>query len=134
MNLLGEREPEIYGFETYDELMNSLIEFGNTLGVSISYFQSNCEGEIVDKLQKIRFETDGVLLNAAAYTHTSVAIHDTIKVVQYPVVEIHMSDPQNREKFRHFSFIESVAIKTFKGEGADSYKNGLEYLSKYINR
>ncbi len=123
LNLLGTREPGIYGemnFEAYlEELRN---EFP---GVEIGYFQSNIEGEIIDKLHQTGFSADGIILNAAAYTHTSVAIGDAVKAIKTPVVEIHISNIFSREDFRHVSFIAPYCRGSIAGFGLSSYRLAL---------
>lgn len=126
LNLLGTREPEIYGSTTLLSINLSLEEYAKNLDSSIEleFFQSNSEGEIVDKIQNSRLY-DGLIINPAAYTHTSVAIADAIKAMQIPTAEVHLSNIQNREDFRKKSFISPVAIGTVAGFGAESYKMAL---------
>ncbi len=126
LNLLGTRETEIYGskgFEAFYEDLKS--EYSN---IAFEYFQSNIEGEIIDHLQKEGFSADGILLNAAAYTHTSVGIADAIKSIDSPVIEIHISNTFSREEFRHKSFISPVAKGIIAGFGLDSYRLGVESI------
>ena len=126
LNLLGTRETEIYGskgFEAFYEDLKS--EYSN---IAFEYFQSNTEGEIIDHLQKEGFSADGILLNAAAYTHTSVGIADAIKSIDSPVIEIHISNTFSREEFRHKSFISPVAKGIIAGFGLDSYRLGVESI------
>jgi len=128
LNLLGRREPNIYGSVTFDEYLNALKkEFSN---VKFDYFQSNIEGEIINQIQKVGFSHDGILLNAAAYTHTSVAIGDAIKAINSPVIEIHISNTFSREDFRHKSYITPVAKGLIVGFGIDSYRLGVLSLVK----
>lgn len=119
LNLLGTREPEIYGSlsfkEYFEELQSKYTE------VTLSYFQSNIEGELIDKLQEVGFSYDGIVLNAAAYTHTSVGIGDTVKAIETPVVEVHISNTFKREDFRHLSHISSGAKGIILGFGLQSY-------------
>lgn len=126
LNLLGVREPGIYGsrgFESYyDELQK---RYPN---VNLHYFQSNHEGAIIDKIHEIGFSYDGIVLNAGAYTHTSVAIHDAIAAVNTPVIEVHISNVHKREEFRHHSFISSVSQGVICGFGLDSYRLAIEAL------
>lgn len=126
LNLLGVREPGIYGsrgFESYyDELQK---RYPN---VNLHYFQSNHEGAIIDKIHEIGFSYDGIVLNAGAYTHTSVAIHDAIAAVNTPVIEVHISNVHKREEFRHHSFISSVSHGVICGFGLDSYRLAIEAL------
>ena len=130
LNLLGKREPNIYGSVTFEEYLKSLKkEFSN---IEFDYFQSNIEGEIIDQLQKVGFSSDSVLLNAAAYTHTSVAIGDAIKAIDTPVIEIHISNTFSRENFRHKSFITPVAKGLIIGFGIDSYRLGILSLTNQV--
>ena len=129
LNLLGEREPEYYGKLTLAELQKELDTFAAPLGFELRHFQSNHEGVIIDKLQEIRKEAAGVLLNAAGLTHTSIVLFDTIQAINLPVVEIHLSDTSKRELFRKQSFMTPACIATFKGEKIESYKKGLKFLS-----
>ena len=130
LNLLGIREPDIYGRETYDDLVGFIKAVAAESGVEVEVRQTNHEGVIVDWIQECRGRFDALVLNAAAYTHTSVAIHDAIKAVQVRTVEVHLSEPKNRDDFRKVSFIESVAEKTCSGRGFDSYKDAIEHLVK----
>ena len=129
LNLLGMREPAIYGHQTYAELEAFLAKTAKDLGVEVEVRQSNHEGAIVDWIQECRGTFDALVLNAAAYTHTSVAIHDAIKAVQVRTVEVHLSDPKTREDFRKVSFVESVAEKTCAGRGFESYADALRHLA-----
>jgi 3-dehydroquinate dehydratase-2 len=120
LNLLGKREPEIYGSQTFEDFLKTLqSEFKN---VEIDYFQSNIEGEIINKIQETGFSYDGIILNAGAYTHTSIGIGDAIKAVTTPVVEVHISNTFSRETFRHQSYISPVAKGVIIGFGLDSYR------------
>ncbi|MBS1682629.1 MAG: type II 3-dehydroquinate dehydratase [Bacteroidetes bacterium] len=126
LNLLGKREPEIYGnenFETYFENLKKRFP-----SVELHYFQSNVEGEIVSKLQEIGFSFDGIVLNAASYTHTSIAIHDAIGAIKTPVVEVHISNVYAREEFRHKSIITANCKGLITGFGLESYAMALGYL------
>ena len=119
LNLLGKREPEIYGANSFDDYFKELqIKFSD---VDLSYFQSNIEGEIIDKLHEVGFNYDGVVLNAAAYTHTSVGIGDAVKAVSTPVIEVHISNVHAREEFRHHSYIAANAKGIIVGFGLKSY-------------
>ena len=129
LNLLGMREPAIYGHQTYAELEAFLAKTAKDLGVEVEVRQSNHEGVIVDWIQECRGTFDALVLNAAAYTHTSVAIHDAIKAVQVRTVEVHLSDPKTREDFRKVSFVKSVAEKTCAGRGFESYADALRHLA-----
>ena len=119
LNLLGKREPEIYGANSFDDYFKELqIKFSD---VDLSYFQSNIEGEIIDKLHEVGFNYDGVVLNAAAYTHTSVGIGDAVKAIDTPVIEVHISNIHDREEFRHQSYIAANAKGIIVGFGLKSY-------------
>ncbi|MBW6490283.1 MAG: 3-dehydroquinate dehydratase [Lentimicrobium sp.] len=123
LNLTGIREPEIYGFSGFDQYISTLrSEFPD---VDLDYFQSNIEGELINKLHEAGFETDGIILNAGAYTHTSVAIGDAVEAIKAPVVEVHMSNVWAREEFRHFSYISSAAAGVIAGFGLGSYRLAL---------
>tara|TARA_B100001250_G_scaffold236754_1_gene203356 strand:- start:180 stop:599 length:420 start_codon:yes stop_codon:yes gene_type:complete len=128
LNLLGTREPGIYGNLTFEQYFKDLeSEFSQ---IEFDYFQSNIEGELIDRIQKEGFSCDGILLNAAAYTHTSVGIGDAIKSIDTPVIEIHISNTFSRENFRHKSYITPVAKGIIVGFGLDSYRLGVESFLK----
>lgn len=124
LNLLGKREPNIYGSITFTEFYNQVLQ--KYPNISIDYFQSNNEGELIDKLHEVGFDFDGVILNAAAYTHTSVAIGDAVKAIQTPVVEVHISNTFNREAFRHHSYISPNAKGVILGFGLQSYELAIQ--------
>ena len=124
LNLLGKREPEIYGANSFDDYFKELQN--KFLDVNLSYFQSNIEGEIIDKLHEVGFSYDGVILNAAAYTHTSVGIGDAVKAIETPVVEVHISNVHAREEFRHHSYIAANAKGVIVGFGLKSYDLAIE--------
>lgn len=127
LNMLGTREPEIYGHETLDDIAGQLEDRAQELGFTIDMRQSNHEGHLIDWIQEANaVGAKAVLLNAGGYTHTSIAIHDAIKAVKVPVYEVHLSDPMKREAFRHLSYIEPVAKATFAGHGAASYTLALD--------
>ena len=129
LNLLGAREPGIYGDESFENYLESIRT--KYPGVDISFFQSNVEGELIDKIQEVGFDHDGIILNAAAYTHTSVGIGDAVKAIQTPVIEVHISNTFAREEFRHNSFISAGAAGIIIGFGLKSYE--LALLS-FLNR
>lgn len=133
INLLGTREPEIYGALTLEKINEELREFAASIGVEIETFQSNIEGEIVDKIQQAKNNCEGIVINPAAYTHTSVAIRDAISAVAMPTVEVHLSNIHSREEFRKHSFIAPVCIGQIAGFNAESYKLGLKGLVDYLN-
>lgn len=130
LNLLGLREPAIYGSRDFKALKAFILENGLDLGLQIELFQSNHEGAIVDKIQQAYGVFDGIVINPAAYTHTSVAILDALKAVSIPTVEVHLSDVDSREEFRRHSFVSLYAEKVIKGHGFDGYKEALEYFSE----
>lgn len=123
LNLLGKREPEIYGNQTFEQFFNDLQK--KYPQVELTYFQNNIEGEIINKIHEIGFDFDGIILNAGAYTHTSIAIADAIKSVKTPVIEVHISNTFARETFRHHSYISPVAKGVVLGFGMKSYELAL---------
>ena len=129
LNMLGVREPEIYGKETYETLCESINDYADKKGIEVKIFQSNHEGEIVDIIQSAYGLYDGIVINPAAYTHTSVAILDALKAVGIPTVEVHLSDINSREEFRKHSFVSMIAVKTICGLGFEGYRKALEYFS-----
>ncbi|MBQ8409518.1 MAG: type II 3-dehydroquinate dehydratase [Clostridia bacterium] len=128
LNMLGLREPDIYGKQDYNALCELIGNTCDGLGIEHEIFQSNHEGVIVDKIQEAYGKIDGIVINPAAYTHTSVAILDALKAVSIPTVEVHISDINTREEFRKHSFVSLVAIKTVAGLGFDGYRVAIEYL------
>ncbi len=129
LNLLGLREPKIYGTQNYAALCDLVECTCRSLGIEFEIYQSNHEGCIIDKIQEAYGKFDGIVINPAAYTHTSVAILDAIKAVSIPTVEVHISDINSREEFRRVSYISAAAVKTFAGYGLDGYKMAIEYLA-----
>lgn len=133
INMLGVREKEIYGTCTYAELLNKYKVWAEELGIEICAFQSNVEGEIVNYIQKAYFDGfDAIVINPAAYTHTSIAILDALKAVKLPAIEIHISDINEREEFRKHSYIKDYCIKSIIGKGIVGYKIALEEMKKYL--
>ena len=129
LNMLGVREPEIYGKTSYNDLKKIIKKKANELGVKVKIYQSNHEGDLVDKIQEAYFKrADGIIINPGAYTHTSIALFDAIKAVNIPTVEVHISDPDSRENFRQISYIRMAAKKTISGHGTNGYLEALEYL------
>lgn len=126
LNLLGKREPGIYGSNTMEASFAALQE--RFPGVELEYYQSNVEGELINKLHEVGFTYDGIVLNAGAYTHTSVAIHDAIKAIAAPVVEVHISNVYQRETYRHTSLITGACVGVIGGFGMDSYRLAIEAL------
>ncbi len=132
MNMLGLRETEKYGTMTLKDLEKELYAFSFELGIDIETFQSNFEGEIVEKIHQTKDNFDGIVINAGAYTHTSVAIRDAISAVNIPTVEVHMTNIYKREEFRHHSYIAPVCIGQISGFGINSYKLGLKAVVDYL--
>jgi 3-dehydroquinate dehydratase-2 len=134
LNMLGIREPGIYGTQNYAALERICRETCAELGVECEVFQSNHEGAIVDRIQQALGESDGIVINPAAYTHTSIAILDALKAVQLPAVEIHISDVSAREDFRQISYAGKACIKTYMGLGLDGYRQAILYLKEYLDQ
>ena len=131
MNLLGIRQPEIYGNTDYVDLENMISAEAERLEVTVSFFQSNHEGDLVDAIQQAYFDkVDGILINPGAYTHTSIALLDAVKSVGIPTVEVHISDPDAREEFRHVSYIRDACIGSIRGRGVQGYLAGLKLLAE----
>lgn len=131
INMLGIREPEIYGRQSYEDLVNLIKKHAAEIGVEVEFYQSNHEGDLVDAIQKAYFDhIDGIVFNPAAYTHTSVAIADAVKGVGLPTVEVHISEVSKREDFRQISYIRDVACLTVTGMGFDGYLKALDHLAK----
>ena len=128
LNLLGTREPGVYGNQSFEEYLQVLVK--DYPEISFDYFQSNIEGALIDQIQKVGFSCDAILLNAAAYTHTSVGIGDAVKAIDVPVIEVHISNTFSREDFRHKSYLTPVAKGIIVGFGLDSYRLGVEALLK----
>jgi 3-dehydroquinate dehydratase-2 len=129
MNMLGIREPEIYGSLTLEEINRQLLQKGGELGLDLDFFQSNHEGAIIDKIQECYGTADGIVINPGAYTHYSIAIRDALAAVGIPTVEVHLSDINSREDFRKISVIKNVCIKQIWGKGVKSYTEALEFLA-----
>ena len=129
MNMLGIRQPEIYGRATYQNLVDMIRAEADRMGVEVSFFQSNHEGALVDAIHQAYFDkVDGIVINPAAYTHTSVALLDAVKAVGIPTVEVHVSDPDSREEFRHVSYIRAACVSTIRGHGLPGYLEALHLL------
>ena len=126
LNMLGQREPEIYGTQTLLDIQKLCEKTGQQHNLEIDFRQSNHEGELVEWIQDAIDKIDGLIINAAAYTHTSVAIHYALKLLSCPIVEVHLSDPETREKFRHHSYIAPLATNIIKGKGVDGYVQAIE--------
>lgn len=132
INMLGIREPGIYGKNTFADLLALLDETAAQLGIQVEQFQSNHEGDIVDKIQWAYGKVDGIVINPAAYTHTSVAILDALKAVSIPAVEVHISDVDSREAFRQVSYAGLACCKTIKGHGLEGYREAIQYLDELL--
>ena len=130
LNMLGIREPAIYGAENYDSLCRMINEFAEGHGIDVEIFQSNHEGDLVDKIQQAYGTFDGIVINPAAYTHTSIALLDAVKAVGIPTVEVHISDVSRREEFRQISYIRQACIATISGHGLKGYIEAIELLMK----
>ena len=133
INMLGIREPGIYGSQSYGELLRLLEVWANELGVDMEHYQSNHEGCLVDKIQAAYGCFDGIVINPAAYTHTSIAILDALKAVAIPAVEVHISDVKAREDFRQISYAGKACIKTIMGQGLDGYRQAMAFLAQMQN-
>ena len=129
LNMLGIREPEIYGGRTYKDLVRMIEEKAETMGITVDVRQTNHEGILVDWIQEAYGRADGIVINPAAYTHTSVAILDAVKSVSIPTVEVHISDVSKREDFRQISYIRQACVKTITGHGFEGYLEAMEYLA-----
>ena len=134
LNLLGERETNQYGNFTLKDIEKNCNDYATENNITLSLFQSNIEGELVDQIQNSRTNQDGLIINAGGYTHTSVAIHDALKILKIPIIELHISNIYNREEFRHKSLISKVAKGVICGFGADGYVMSLEAMNKYLGK
>lgn len=130
MNLLGLREPEIYGKRTYADLLALIREHAAKIGVEVSFFQSNSEGALVDAIQGALGTADGIVINPAAYTHTSVAILDAVRAVGIPTAEVHLSNPDEREPFRRISYVREACVQTIQGHGFQGYLEAMDVLKE----
>ena len=128
LNLLGLREPDIYGKEDYNALCDKIVSFAESRGIEVEILQSNHEGELVDAIQNAYGRIDGIVINPAAYTHTSVALLDALKAVGIPAVEVHISDVSKREEFRQISYVGAACIATIAGHGTDGYLEAMDLL------
>jgi 3-dehydroquinate dehydratase-2 len=134
LNLLGEREKNQYGTFTLKDIEKNCNDYASKNNIKLSLFQSNIEGELVDQIQTSRNNHDGLIINAGGYTHTSVAIHDALKILKIPIIELHVSNIYNREEFRHKSLISKVAKGVICGFGADGYVMSLKAMSKFLEK
>ena len=133
LNMLGIREPDIYGKNTFADLLKLMYDTAAELGIEVEQYQSKREGDLVDKIQWAYGKVDGIVINPAAYTHTSVAILDALKAVAIPAVEVHISDVDSREPFRQISYAGLACCKTIKGHGFAGYREAIEYLDALVN-
>ena len=133
INMLGIREPGVYGSQSYAELLRLLQVWADELGVQMEHYQSNHEGCLVDKIQEAYGKFDGIVINPAAYTHTSIAILDALKAVAIPAVEVHISDVKQREDFRQISYAGKACVKTIMGQGLDGYRQAMFFLKVYLS-
>ena len=129
LNMLGIREPEMYGRETYEDLLEKIRRHAEQTGTKVSFYQSNHEGDLVDAIQAAYGVQDGIILNPGAYTHTSVALLDALKAVGIPTVEVHITDVDERETFRKISYVRAACEKTISGRGTDGYLEAMDYLT-----
>ena len=134
INMLGIREPGIYGKNTFADLLNILEETAQTEGLDIEQYQSNHEGDLVDRIQAAYGKVDGIVINPAAYTHTSIAILDALKAVAIPAVEVHISNVDAREPFRHISYPGMACVCTIKGQGLDGYRQAILWLKEHYGK
>ena len=130
LNMLGIREPGVYGISTYNDLVEMIKKYCAEINVEVDFFQSNHEGDLVDYIQKAYYEADGIVINPGAYTHTSVALLDAAKAVAKPLVEVHISDVSKREDFRQVSYISLAASKRIMGHGFNGYIEAIDYLAE----
>ena len=134
LNLLGEREKDQYGNTNLKDIENNCKDFAKKNKIELTFYQSNIEGEIVEKIQKSRNVQDGLIINAGGYTHTSVAIHDALKILKIPIIELHISNVYNREEFRHKSLISKVAKGVICGFGANGYIMSLQAINNFLEK
>ena len=132
LNLLGDREKSQYGTFTLNDIEKKCKDYGEENGISISLYQSNIEGELIEKIQLSRNNQNGLIINAGGYTHTSVAIHDALKIIKIPIIELHISNIYNREEFRHKSLISKVANGVICGFGAEGYVMALKAMERFL--
>lgn len=132
LNMLGTREPDIYGTMTLRQIKNMCENHASEIGVMVDFRQSNHEGELITWIQEARQRANGIIINAAGYTHTSVAIHDALKLTDLPIIELHLSDPKKREAFRHHSYIEPLAKAVFAGHGPQGYIMAIDKMAELV--
>ena len=134
LNLLGEREKDKYGNTSLEEIKKNCSSFSKKHNINLTFFQSNIEGELVTQIQKSRDSQDGLIINAGGYTHTSVAIHDALKILKIPIIELHITNIYNREEFRHKSLISKIATSILCGFGTDGYIMALQAMKHYLEK
>ena len=132
LNLLGSREPDTYGSTTHDEIKKMVIDRGTNHDIEIDFRQTNIEGDLVDWIQEAGLSCDGIILNAAAYTHTSIAIHDAVAAIKAPVIEVHLSNVFAREEYRHHSYVSDVAVGVICGFGANGYVLAVDAIASML--
>lgn len=132
LNLLGKRQPTIYGNRSFEDYFEELVSLFSDH--KLEYYQSNHEGALIDKLQEVGFDWDGIILNAGGYTHTSVALTDTVAAIETPVVEVHISNIYERESFRHHSYLTPNCVESIVGKGLEGYKEAVQYLIEYSQK
>ena len=132
LNMLGIREPGIYGSENYETLCRKVLSHAEALGIEAELYQSNHEGDLVDEIQKAYGRIDGIVINPGAYTHTSIALLDAVKAVGIPTVEVHISRVEEREAFRQVSYIRAACVKTITGHGIQGYLEAMDFLTEYL--
>ena len=131
LNMLGIREPDLYGKETYETLLRKIQAHCDQKGIGVEFFQSNHEGALVDAIQGAFGNMDGIVINPGAYTHTSIALLDAVKAINLPTVEVHISDVSKREDFRRVSYIRAACVKTISGHGTDGYLEAIDHLVEH---
>lgn len=132
LNMLGIREPAIYGTTSYQDLCQILTNYAKEKGIEVDIYQSNHEGDLVDKIQSCYGTVDGIIINPAAYTHTSIALLDALKAVGLPAIEVHLSDVNTREDFRQISYVRQACLKTITGQGINGYIDAIDLLLKHL--
>lgn len=133
LNMLGIREPDIYGKVSFEDLIQNIDSYAKEQGINVDFYQSNHEGALVDRIQQAYFEkADGIVINPGGYTHTSVALLDAVKATNLPTIEVHISEPNDREDFRKISFIRNACIKTISGKGIKGYLEAIDFLKSYL--
>lgn len=133
LNMLGIRERDIYGEESYEALVRGVEEYCRSADIDVEFFQSNHEGDLIDKIQSCYEKTDGIIINPAAYTHTSIALADALRAVSLPAVEVHLTDTDRREPYRRISYVREACIATVKGRGFRGYTDAVDVLKEHIN-